>query len=187
MSKTPAHYDKPVQPWDLQRCMESSGNCFVDARRTDAIEYCFRVKDDMLSDLRKATHCLEVAIEALEQEQDSSADSFEKLVEQHPTMGPAWREWRARSGAGDMQKLREFNHGLAQENWELRQVLAGKIHSPALITEVMRGNLTEEWAVEIERLRAELGELQAPSGSAVHSRAELEKHEDEIRSEFAAP
>lgn len=65
-TRIPAHYDKPVQPWDLERHMESSGNAFVDARRTDAIEYCFRMKGDLLGDLRKAKHCIEAAIEALE-------------------------------------------------------------------------------------------------------------------------
>lgn len=62
----PKHYNKPIQPWDLERHMESSGNAFVDARRTDAIEYCFRMKGDLLGDLKKARHCLEVAIEELE-------------------------------------------------------------------------------------------------------------------------
>lgn len=46
--------------------MESSGNAFVDARRTDAIEYCFRMKEDLLADLKKAKHCIEAAIEVLE-------------------------------------------------------------------------------------------------------------------------
>lgn len=58
MTEIPSHYDKPVTPWDLQRHMETSGNLFVDARRTDAIEYAFRNKDDMEKDLRKAAHCL---------------------------------------------------------------------------------------------------------------------------------
>lgn len=62
----PKHYNKPIQPWDLERHMESSGNAFVDARRTDAIEYCFRMKGDLLGDLKKARHCLEVAIGELE-------------------------------------------------------------------------------------------------------------------------
>ncbi len=64
--KTPPHYDKPVTPWDLQRHMESSGDAFVDARRTDAIEYAFRMKGDLLGDLKKARHCLDAAIEHLE-------------------------------------------------------------------------------------------------------------------------
>lgn len=63
---TPKHYNKPVTPWDLERHMESSGNVFVDARRTDAIEYCFRMKDDLLADLKKARHCLDEAITTLE-------------------------------------------------------------------------------------------------------------------------
>ena len=63
--KTPPHYEGQVTPWDLQKCMKSSGNAFVDARRTDAIEYCFRVKDDLLADLRKARHCLDEAIDVL--------------------------------------------------------------------------------------------------------------------------
>ena len=68
MSQIPKHYDKPVTPWDLERHMESSGNAFVDSRRTDAIEYCFRKKTDMLDDLRKARHCLDAAIVELERE-----------------------------------------------------------------------------------------------------------------------
>jgi len=64
-SETPAHYNKPVTPWDLQRHMESSGNCFVDSRRTDAIEYCFRMKGDLLGDLKKARHCIDEAIKTL--------------------------------------------------------------------------------------------------------------------------
>ena len=62
---TPAHYDKPVTPWMLQEHMESSGNAFVDARRADAIEYAFRIKDDLKGDLIKAKHCLEAAIAQL--------------------------------------------------------------------------------------------------------------------------
>lgn len=64
--KTPDHYAGKVTPWDLQKCMKSSGDLFVDARRTDAIEYCFRMKDDLLDDLKKARHNLDVAIERLE-------------------------------------------------------------------------------------------------------------------------
>lgn len=62
----PKHYDKKVQPWDLERCMESSGDAFVDSRRTDIIEYVFRKKDNMLEDLKKARHCLDAAIERME-------------------------------------------------------------------------------------------------------------------------
>ena len=61
----PAHYARAVTPWDLQKCMKSSGNAFVDARRTDAIEYAFRLKDDLLGDLIKARHCLDEAITVL--------------------------------------------------------------------------------------------------------------------------
>lgn len=62
----PAHYDKPVTPWDLERHMESSGSAFVDSRRTDAIEYIFRIKDNnLLGDLIKARHCIDEAIKEL--------------------------------------------------------------------------------------------------------------------------
>lgn len=63
---TPAHYAKAVTPWDLEKVMQSSGNCFVDSRRTDAIEYCFRMKGDLLADLKKARHCLDEAIRVME-------------------------------------------------------------------------------------------------------------------------
>lgn len=69
MSECPKHYSGTVTPWDLERCMQSSGNVFVDARRTDAIEYCFRMKSDLLDDLRKARHCLDEAINELEKGQ----------------------------------------------------------------------------------------------------------------------
>lgn len=63
----PEHYAGAVTPWDLEKCMRSSGNAFVDARRTDAIEYCFRLKGyGLLEDLRKARHCLDEAIKVLE-------------------------------------------------------------------------------------------------------------------------
>ena len=65
-AKIPSHYDKKVTPWDLEQCMESSGDAFVDARRTDAIEYAFRMKDDLIGDLKKARHCLDAAIVFLE-------------------------------------------------------------------------------------------------------------------------
>ena len=71
----PQHYATPVTPWCLVRHMESSGSAFVDARRTDAIEYCFRMKGDLLGDLKKARHCLDAAIEVL------SANS-----QDHPTL-----------------------------------------------------------------------------------------------------
>ena len=66
MSTTPEHYAGSVTPWDLQKCMQSSGSAFVDSRRTDAIEYCFRMKGDLIGDLRKARHCLDEAIRVLE-------------------------------------------------------------------------------------------------------------------------
>ena len=68
-AETPEHYNKPVTPWCLERHMESSGSAFVDSRRTDAIEYCFRMKGDLIGDLRKARHCLEEAIRVLEEQQ----------------------------------------------------------------------------------------------------------------------
>lgn len=65
-ASTPEHYAGSVTPWDLERCMKTSGNVFVDARRTDAIEYCFRIKEDLIGDLKKAKHCIEEAIKELE-------------------------------------------------------------------------------------------------------------------------
>ena len=50
----------------LEEHMESSGNAFVDSRRSDGIEYLFRIKDDLLSDLKKARHCIDEAIRVLE-------------------------------------------------------------------------------------------------------------------------
>jgi len=64
--QTPPHYSGPVTPWDLEKCMQSSGSVFIDSRRTDAIEYCFRMKGDLLGDLIKARHCLDEAIRVLE-------------------------------------------------------------------------------------------------------------------------
>ena len=63
----PAHYQKGVDPWDLQRGMVSCGDLFADLRRGDAIKYCFRAKGDFLKDLKKARHCLDAAIERLEE------------------------------------------------------------------------------------------------------------------------
>lgn len=68
-----AHYGqgKTTTPWDLQQHMKSSGNAFVDARRADAIKYSFRLKGDkakLLDDLKKARHCLDVAIIKLAKE-----------------------------------------------------------------------------------------------------------------------
>jgi len=65
-----AHYGKGLQPWDLQRHMQSWGSVFVDARRTDVIEYLFRKKGDtskQLDDARKALHNVQEIIKELEQ------------------------------------------------------------------------------------------------------------------------
>jgi len=66
--KTPSHYQSAsgITPWDLQRGMKTSGSPFVDARRCDAIKYAFRVKENMVEDLRKAAHCLMEAAEEME-------------------------------------------------------------------------------------------------------------------------
>lgn len=74
-SAPPAHYAAPVTPWCLERHMRTSGNAFVDARRTDVIEYCFRLKEDLLTDLKKARHCLDAAIEVLEQQRGNQNKS----------------------------------------------------------------------------------------------------------------
>ena len=66
MKQTPKHYDKPITPWMLEEHMESSGDAFVDSRRSDAIEYAFRIKGDLLGDLIKARHCIDAAIQKLE-------------------------------------------------------------------------------------------------------------------------
>jgi len=66
MSKTPSHYKGKVTPWCLQRSMETTHNVFIDARRTDAIEYAFRIKDNPAEDWRKAAHCLIEAAEEYE-------------------------------------------------------------------------------------------------------------------------
>ena len=65
------HYQAETSPWDLQKSMKSSGNAFVDSRRSDAIRYAWRMKGDkkkLLEDLKKALHCLESGIEALEED-----------------------------------------------------------------------------------------------------------------------
>jgi len=77
---TPKHYNKPITPWDLQRCMESSGNVFVDARRTDAIEYAFRIKgskEDQINDLKKGAHCLLEAAEELKKKHNKQKEEDE--------------------------------------------------------------------------------------------------------------
>lgn len=71
MNRNTATYGNGLQPWDLQKDMLTWGSVFVDARRTDAIEYLFRVKGDrskQLEDAKKALHNVQVIIEELEKE-----------------------------------------------------------------------------------------------------------------------
>lgn len=73
----PPHYAGKVTPWDLQKCMTSSGNAFIDARRTDAIEYAYRMKGGALrEDLVKARHCLSEAIAVLDGQQSVIGQSM---------------------------------------------------------------------------------------------------------------
>lgn len=53
--------------------MKTSGSVFCDARRTDAIEYMHRIKDDMLGDWRKALHCIQAAIDEMETQENINA------------------------------------------------------------------------------------------------------------------
>lgn len=69
----PAHYQTAVTPWCLQKHMKSSGDLFVDARRTDVIEYVFRIKSNMLEDMKKARHNLDAIIERLEEMEANEA------------------------------------------------------------------------------------------------------------------
>ncbi len=65
------HYGDGCTPWHLQRSMTSWGSVFLDARRTDVIEYVFRVKGDrskQLDDARKALHNLQEIVKELEEE-----------------------------------------------------------------------------------------------------------------------
>lgn len=73
------HYGKGIQPWDLQCHMKSTGDVFIDARRTDVIEYVFRLKgvgDDMLAKLRedcvKAEHNCRSIIARIDQLQKNT-------------------------------------------------------------------------------------------------------------------
>ena len=91
---TPKHYDKPVTPWDLERHMDSSGNAFVDARRTDAIEYCFRIKDSLLDDLRKAKHCIQVAIDELETQANTETATIKDEDGKVATIITQPRQWK---------------------------------------------------------------------------------------------
>jgi hypothetical protein len=70
------HYQQGfrVTPWDLQQVLESTGDVFVDGRRCDILKYVSRIKGEgknripkLLSDFRKAKHCIEAAIAKLEQ------------------------------------------------------------------------------------------------------------------------
>ena len=61
-----------VQPWDLTRHMESSGNAHVDSCRCNVIKYAFRLKGQgdeqtpkLLDDLRKAGHYIQEAVDCL--------------------------------------------------------------------------------------------------------------------------
>lgn len=67
------HYQQGllVSPWDLQKTMKTSGSPFVDSRRSDAIKYTWRVKGDklrLIEDLKKASHCIDAAIQELEKQ-----------------------------------------------------------------------------------------------------------------------
>ena len=75
-----AHYGKGLQPWDLQRHMPTWGNVFIDARRTDVIEYLFRKKGDkskQLDDAKKALHNVQEIIKDLERQ----------ILNDHPELG----------------------------------------------------------------------------------------------------
>lgn len=64
------HYKRlSVQPFDLQKAMESSGDAFVDGARCVIIKYAARKKGDMkkmAEDLRKAAHYALAAAEHIE-------------------------------------------------------------------------------------------------------------------------
>jgi len=66
---TPAHYDKPVQPWDLIEHMDSSGDVLIDHLRATVIEHLFRIKEDMLEDLTKAQSEITKAIARLKKKE----------------------------------------------------------------------------------------------------------------------
>lgn len=75
-----AHYGAGLQPWDLQRHTPSWGNVFIDARRTDVIEYLFRRKGDrakQLDDAKKALHNVQEIIKDLERQ----------ILNDHPELG----------------------------------------------------------------------------------------------------
>jgi hypothetical protein len=62
---TPAHYDKPVDPWALIEHMESSGSAFVDFLRGEAIKHIWRDKGDLKENLQKAAAEINKAISLL--------------------------------------------------------------------------------------------------------------------------
>jgi hypothetical protein len=62
---TPAHYDKPVMPWDLIEHMESSGNALVDFLRGEAIKHIWRDKGDLKENLVKAASEIKKAISVM--------------------------------------------------------------------------------------------------------------------------
>lgn len=70
-AQQPQHY-KGLDPWELQKAMKTSGSAFVDARRCDAIKYAWRMKGNLLEDLKKARHCLDGAIDELERIQKAN-------------------------------------------------------------------------------------------------------------------
>lgn len=72
------HYGKGLQPWDLQCHMLGTGDVFIDARRTDVMEYVFRIKapleggqnatlDGVCADALKAIHNLQAIIARCDQ------------------------------------------------------------------------------------------------------------------------
>lgn len=65
-----SHYSRlAVQPFDLIKAMETSGDAFTDYARGAAIKYASRIKGDrdtLIQDLRKGAHYLEEAAKRLE-------------------------------------------------------------------------------------------------------------------------
>ena len=70
------HYGTGLQPWDLQIHMQPSCDVFIDARRTDVLEYVFRIKQEprdetvwaaIKRDAIKAKHNLEAIIARCDQ------------------------------------------------------------------------------------------------------------------------
>lgn len=69
------HYGNGLQPWDLQRDMPSTGDVFLDGRRTDVLEYVFRIKhgpdesglQGVRRDAIKAMHNLQAMIARIDE------------------------------------------------------------------------------------------------------------------------